>query len=321
MGFGPHNTPMPSGSWPKLPHREWGDVLATLHRKFQIVGKLRVQLCPWINHSWGTSLYLTARGLTTGPMPYASRDLQVDFDFIDHVLLVAASDGRTEIIELKPRSIAEFYGLVIDAVRKLECDVAIHSAPNEVPDSVPFAEDTDHRAYDADKARALWEALRNTGRVMTEFRARFIGKVSPVHFFWGAPDLAVTRFSGRPAPQHAGGIPNLPDPIAREAYSHEVCSCGFWPGSADAPDPVFYAYAYPTPDGFSEAKVDPAEAFWHKELGEFVLPYESVRASDDPDEMLHAFFQTTYEAAANLALWDRKNLERPRGFHPSQAAG
>ncbi len=250
-------------------------------------------------------------------MPFDRRDIEAQFDFIDHALIISTSDGQVERIELVPKTVAKFYSEVMGAVERLGCDVAIHNAPNEVPNPIPFAEDEEHAAYNPEHAAQLWNALRHTARVMAEFRAQFIGKVSPIHFFWGAPDLAVTRFSGRLAPEHAGGVPNLPDSIAREAYSHEVSSCGFWPGGEGYPDPVFYAYAYPTPDGFSEAEVKPDAAFWHKGLGEFVLPYEVVQLSADPDEMLHEFFQSTYEAAADLASWDRANLERPRGFHPS----
>ena len=302
--------------WPELPYRAWGDTIATLHRWFQIVGKVRMELSPWVNHSWNATLYVTSRGLTTSPIPYGARDIQIDFDFINHALSVAASDGKVRSLELRPRTVAEFYREVLGALRELGCEVAIHPEPNEVPDPTPFGEDDMHSAYDPAHASALWGALRNTARVMGEFRARFVGKVSPIHFFWGGPDLAVTRFSGRAAPEHPGGVPHLPDEVTREAYSHEVSSCGFWPGNASAPDPVFYAYAYPTPEGYADSAVEPAAAFWHKDLGEFVLTYDAVRDSDAPDETLHAFFQSAYAAAADLAAWDRETLERPRGFRP-----
>ena len=302
--------------WPELPYREWGDTIATLHMWFQIVGKIRMELSPWVNHSWNSALYVTSHGLTTSPAPYGSRDIQIEFDFIHHKLSIASSDGDVRNLELRPQTVAEFYAEVLGALRDLACEVAIYPSPNEVPDPTPFAEDSTHSAYNPAHASALWGALRNTARVMGEFRAQFIGKVNPIHFFWGGPDLAVTRFSGRTAPEHPGGVPHLPDAVTREAYSHEVPSCGFWPGNASAPDPIFYAYAYPTPEAFSEAAVEPAAAFWHKDLGEFVLTYDAVRDTDAPDETLHAFFQSTYEAAADLAAWDRGALEQPRGFRP-----
>ena len=302
--------------WPMLPHKEWGETIATLHRWFQIVGKVRMELTPWVNHSWSASLYLTPRGLTTSPVPYGPRDLQIDFDFLDHTLSIATSEGERWQTGLRAGTVAAFYEEIMSALGGVGCKVAIHPKPNEMPDPVPFDDDTAPAAYDPEHASAFWGALRNTGRVMVEFRSRFVGKVSPIHFFWGGPDLAVTRFSGREAPPHPGGIPHLPDEITREAYSHEVSSCGFWPGNAQAPDPIFYAYAYPTPDGYSEAQVKPPEAFWHQEMGEFILPYEAVRASQTPDETLHQFFHSAYEAAADLADWDREKFERPRGFHP-----
>ena len=305
-----------SSDWPVLPHEEWGETIATLHRWFQIVGKVRMAMTPWVNHSWSAALYPTARGLTTSPMPYGPRDLQIDFDFLDHVLSISTSEGESWRTKLRSGTVAGFYAELLAALEELGCEVAIHAAPNEVADPIPFAEDTAHAAYDPAHASALWGSLRHTARVMVELRSHFIGKVSPIHFFWGGPDLAVTRFSGREAPPHPGGIPHLPDEITREAYSHEVASCGFWPGNAAAPDPVYYAYAYPTPKGYSEAAVRPAEAFWHKDMGEFLLPYEAVRASENPDETLHEFFQSAYEAAADLAGWDREKLERPRGYRP-----
>ena len=302
--------------WPALPYTDWSETLATLHRWFQVVGKVRMSLTPWVNHSWSASLYPTVRGLTTSPMPYGPRDLQIDFNFLDHSLVISTSDGESWKTGLRSGTVAEFYRELFAALGRFGCDVEIYPAPNEVPDPIPFTEDTAYAAYEPAHAGALWEALRHSARVMFEFRAQFIGKVSPVHFFWGAPDLAVTRFSGREAPPHPGGIPHLPDEITREAYSHEVASCGFWPGSADSPQPVFYAYSYPTPQGYADSAVKPTEAFWHKDLGEFMLPYEAVRASESPDETLHQFFQSTYEAGADLADWDRKKLERPRGYRP-----
>lgn len=309
-----------AADWPELPFREWSETLSTLHMWFQIVGKIRMELTPWINHSWSSTLYVTARGLTTSPMAFGARDFQIDFDFLDHTLSVSVSDGQIWKVPLEPRTVALFYKQLLSALKELGCEVKISAVPNEVAEPIPFANDDAHSSYDPAHALAFWGALRHTARVMTAFRARFIGKVSPVHLFWGAPDLAVTRFSGRTAPPHPAGIPHLPDEVAREAYSHEVASCGFWPGNADAPDPIFYAYAYPTPDGFSEASVKPDVAFWHKDLGEFVLPYEAVRRSREPDETLHSFFQSAYEAAADLADWDRKALERPRGYRPGNSS-
>ena len=312
-----HSAPAVRGSdWPELPHTAWTDTIATLHMWFQIVGKVRTELSPWVNHAWNSTLYVTSRGLTTSPIPYGPRHFQIDFDFIDHQLSITTSEGRTWKSDLKSRTVAAFYADLMDALRDLECNVSIDPKPNEVPEPIPFADDKVHSVYDAGHANALWGALRQTSRVMGEFRARFIGKVSPVHFFWGGPDLAVTRFSGRTAPPHPGGIPHLPDEITREAYSHEVSSCGFWPGNAGAPDPIFYAYAYPTPEEYAKAKVEPQEAFWHADLGEFILPYKVVRASESPDETLHSFFQSAYEAAADMAGWDRDALEQPRGYRP-----
>jgi hypothetical protein len=309
--------PVPeSVGWPELPGEAWLDTLETLHMWTQVVGKIRMVLSPWINHSWSVSLYLTPRGLTTGSIPHGARTFRIDFDFVDHLLHIQASDGGTWSMPLGPMTVARFYGEVLSALDTLDLGVSIHPLPNEIPDPVPFPEDEVHDAYDADHARRLWAALLQSARVMTDFRARFIGKASPVHFFWGSFDLAVTRFSGRRAPEHPGGIPNLPDAITREAYSHELSSCGFWPGNRDSPDPIFYAYAYPTPGGFSESAIAPDSAFWLEELGEFILPYEAVRSSVSPDDDLLAFFQSTYEASANLASWDREALEWEAGYRP-----
>jgi len=302
--------------WPELPHKDWADTLETLHMWSQIVGKIRMQLSPWVNHSWSVPLYVTPRGLTTSSIPYGNRMFQVDFDFIGHELLIVSSDGQTETVALRSKTVAEFYAEVFASLGKISIQVSIHPVPNELLDPIPFPEDDVHGSYEPDHASALHGALVQAARVMSEFRASYIGKASPVHFFWGSFDLAVTRFSGRTAPAHPGGMPNLPDAVSREAYSHEVSSCGFWPGNREIPDPIFYAYAYPTPDGFSDVPVWPTDAFWLAELGEFALPYEAVRRSGSSDEDLYAFFQTTYEAAANLARWDRESLERKRGYHP-----
>lgn len=297
-------------AWPALPLEAWSETCATLHRWTQIAGKMRLAQSPWINHSWHVTLYVTATGLTTSPIPYGTRTFQIDFDFIRHQLAICSSDGGVGGFPLRPQSVAAFYRQLIGEMARLDLHVDIFKKPNEVPDTIAFDQDETHIAYDADYANRFWRVLVQADRVLKRFRARFIGKCSPVHFFWGAPDLAVTRFSGRPAPQHPGGIPNLPDRVTREAYSHEVSSCGFWPGGGAVPYPAFYAYAYPEPAGFSAVPVKPAGAFYSTELREFILAYDTVRQSASPDDTLLDFLQTTYEAAANLARWDRNALER-----------
>ncbi len=294
--------------WPELSIADWDDTRATLHMWTQVVGKIRTTLMPWTNHSWHVTLYLTPRGLTTLSMPHAQRCLQIDFDFVSHRLTLADSDGALKEIALAPMTVAEFYAQVMSAMGEMGLEVPINSKPNEVEPSVPFEEDTQHSSYDPAAVRRLHRALLQTGRVMQQFRAGFRGKCSPVHFFWGSFDLAVTRFSGREAPEHPGGFPNMPDWITREAYSHEVSSCGFWPGG-DGQEAIFYSYAYPTPDGFAQRSVQPEAASYSQQLGEFVLPYAAVQQSQTPDEDLLAFFRTTYEAAADTARWDRAALE------------
>jgi hypothetical protein len=311
-----HQPEAGAADWPELPNTQWADTLETLHMWSQIVGKVRMGLSPWINHSWSVPLYVTSRGLTTSPIPYGGRTFEIDFDFVDHRLPIRVSDGQTTSLTLEPKSVAQFYDELLETLSELDIDVSIHPVPNEIAEPIPFPEDEVHRAYDPEHAHSLWGALVQSDRVMKAFRARFTGKVSPVHFFWGSFDLAVTRFSGREAPQHPGGIPFLPDEITREAYSHEVSSCGFWLGNRGAPDPIFYAYAYPTPEGFSESSVRPEAAFWLADLGEFVLPYEAVRTADSPDDALDAFFESTHAAAADLAGWDREHLEWQRDFRP-----
>ncbi|MGZ8267591.1 MAG: DUF5996 family protein [Burkholderiales bacterium] len=296
--------------WPDLPLAAWRDTYATLHLWTQIVGKVRLAQTPWLNHSWHVTLYVTSRGLTTTPIPYGTRTFQIDFDFIDHQLRITSSDGRTSGFALEPQSVASFYAGVMGELARLGLPLTIDSKPNEVAEPIAFELDETHRAYDAQYANRFWRTLAQTDRVLKVFRARFIGKCSPVHFFWGAPDLAVTRFSGRTAPPHPGGVPNLPDRVARDAYSHEVSSCGFWPGGGPVPHAAFYAYAYPEPAGFAEAAITPAAAFYSTDLREFILPYDDVRNARSPDETLLDFAQSTYEAAANLAKWDRKSLER-----------
>jgi hypothetical protein len=297
-------------AWPELPLAAWLDTYATLHRWTQIVGKIRLAQSPWVNHSWHVTLYVTARGLTTSPIPYGERTLQIDFDFVDHGLVIATSDGGLRRLPLVPRSVAAFYADVMAALDALGTPVRIDPRPNELPDALPFPEDHAHAAYDAGYASRFWRVLVQADRVLHAFRGRFIGKCSPVHFFWGAADLAVTRFSGRRAPAHPGGVPHLPDRVARDAYSHEVSSCGFWPGSGAVDYPAFYAYAYPEPPGFAEAPVRPTAAFYSRELREFVLPYDAVRTAAAPDDVLLEFVQATYEAAADRGGWDRRALER-----------
>jgi hypothetical protein len=296
--------------WPSLPLESWSETYATLHMWTQIVGKVRLAKTTWLNHSWHVSLYLTARGLTTSPIPDGTRTFQIDFDFVGHQLLLQTSDGQTGAVPLEPQSVAAFYRRLMGELEKLGIRVDIHKKPNEVPEPIAFDQDETHRAYDRDYANRFWRVLVQADRVLKTFRARFIGKNSPVHLFWGALDLAVTRFSGRKAPEHPGGIPNLPDWVTREAYSHEVSSCGFWPGGGAIPYPAFYSYAYPEPAGFSQAPVKPDAAYYSPDFREFILPYDVVRQAKSPDHTLLDFLQTTYEAASNLAHWDRGALER-----------
>lgn len=303
--------------WPSLPLEAWKGTFATLHRWIQIVGKIRLAQTPWINHSWHVPLYVTARGLTTSRIPHGARTFEITFDFLDHRLLIQSSDGREGTLPLRPQSVAEFYSELLRELGELGLGVSIHGRPNELEDATPFAEDHSRGSYDPEYATRFWRALVQADRVLQVFRARFIGKCSPVHFFWGSFDLAVTRFSGRTAPPHPGGIPNLPDWVVREAYSHEVSSCGFWPGGGAHPFPLFYSYAYPEPDGFASAAIEPEGAFYSKDLREWVLPYDVVREAASPDDALLAFLQTTYEAAAELGHWDRSALERYEDPRPA----
>ncbi|MDX1740090.1 MAG: DUF5996 family protein [Rhodothermales bacterium] len=300
--------------WPELALDEWKDTFETLHLWTQIVGKIRLKQTPWINHSWHVPLYVTPRGLTTSMIPYGGSSFEILFDLVEHVLRVESGDGRSEAVDLRPQAVAEFYAALMMATERLGLPVSIHGSPNEVESPIPFAEDYQHNSYDAEYASRLHRILVRSALVFQRFRAGFLGKSSPVHFFWGSFDLAVTRFSGRSAPEHPGGVPNLPDWVAREAYSHEVSSCGFWPGGGPHPYPLYYAYAYPEPAGFAEAVVLPGDAFYSTELREFVLPYDSVRAADDPDKALLNFLESTYAAAADLGGWDRETLECPPGW-------
>jgi len=289
---------------------DWIETRDALHLWLQIVGKVRLTLTPPVNHSWHCTYYLTARGITTSPIPLGIRSFTIDFDFVDHQLIIETSDGSRGAFALEPQSVAAFYSRVMAELSSLDLPVHIFAKPNELPIAVPFADDRQPRPYDADAVTRFWRALTQADRVLKLFRGRFIGKSSPVHLFWGAMDLAVTRFSGRRAPRHPGGIPNLPDRITQEAYSHEVSSCGFWSGTAPIDYPAFYSYAYGQPDGFADARVGPDGAFYSKDFGEFILPYHRVRESSSPDDTLLEFFQSTYVAAADLAKWDLPALER-----------
>jgi hypothetical protein len=299
--------------WPELPTAAWRATYETLHLWTQIVGKIRLARAPWLNHSWHVALYLTARGLTTSPIPDGTRTFQIDFDFIDHVLRISTSDGEARELSLAGHSVASFYAVIMAALAKLGIDVAIDEMPNELPEPIRFSEDHQHAAYDPDAVGRFFQILFNADRVFKQFRTGFLGKASPVHFFWGSFDLAVTRFSGRRAPRHPGGVPHLSDDVACEAYSHEVSSAGFWPGSGAIDYPAFYSYAYPEPAGFRTAPLRPDAAFFSDTLGEFILPYDAVRTAVQPDQALLEFLQSTYEAAANAAKWDRDALECPLG--------
>ncbi len=300
-----HAPPDPRRGWPALPLEEWRDTHATLHMWSQVVGKVCLALSSPVNHFWNIAFQITARGLATPPMPAGAQTLTIVFDFIDHQLLLESSTGRTERIALEPQTVADFYGTLLSRLRDLGVDVRIWPMPVEIPEPIRFDLDTTHHAYDASAAHRLWQALLAMKPVFDEFRGRFLGKCSPVHFFWGSFDLAVTRFSGRRAPERPGA-----DAITREAYSHEVISHGFWPGGGAVPEAAFYAYAVPEPDGFKQAAVAPAAAYYNRDLSEFILPYEAVRTAPSPGADLMAFLVSTYEAAADLAAWSRTDLER-----------
>ena len=298
--------------WPELNFADWKDTCATLHMWTQIVGKIRLVQTPWINHSWHVTLYLTSRGLGTSPIPHGNDTFEIYFDFIDHNLLILKSDGSIKTIALKPQSVADFYKAVMSALDELKLPVKIDVTPNEIADPIPFDKDDQHRSYDPEYANRFWRVLAQADRVFKNFRAGFCGKCSPVHFFWGSFDLAVTRFSGRQAPPHPGGIPHLPDAVTREAYSQEVSSLGFWPGAEAMPQAIFYSYAYPEPTGFPDAKVKPGAAVYNSQVKEFVLPYDAVRTSKSPDATLLEFAQSTYDAASTLGQWDRAALEEKK---------
>lgn len=294
----------PAERWPELPLSQWRETYYNLHRWTQIVGKVRLGLCPRTNHWWNVPLYVSARGLTTSPIPYGSGIFEVQFDFVDHQLLIERSDGAKKLLALEPRTVADFYAEFMNALHSLQIDAAIWPKPVEVPDPVPFAEDTLYHAYDKAAANRFWRILVSCDAVFKEFRADFLGKSSPVHFFWGSFDLAVTRFSGRRAPERPGA-----DPITREAYSHEVISAGWWPGGPGVDGPAFYSYAAPEPEGLAQQEIRPGAAFYHPELKEFILMYDQVRTAASPHATLMEFLQSTYEAGAALARWDRTALE------------
>ena len=298
-------------TWPSLPLEEWKDTCATLHMWTQIVGKVRLAQTPLVNHWWNVPLYVSARGLTTTAMPYGDIFFEMEFDFIDNVLLIKCSDGSFGTVTLQPMSVATFYRETMSVLRTLGLEVHIWKMPVEIPDPIPFDEDEQHASYDPEYVNRFWEVLRASEKVMQEFRSRFIGKCSPVHFFWGSFDLAVTRFSGRPAPPRPDA-----DSITREAYSHEVISHGWWPGHGPLGKPAFYSYTAPAPEGLSSAPVRPAAAFYSNELSEFLMYYDDVRTAANPDEALMQFLQSTYEAGANLAKWDRAALERAGSLNP-----
>jgi hypothetical protein len=299
--------------WPDLPYAAWKDTCTTLQLWTQIVGKTRLALTPWLNHSWHVALNVTARGLATPLISAQSGDLQIEFDFVEHALVIRVSDGRVRTIVLEPMTVADFHAVFARSLDEFGLAVEIDGSPNETIEAIPFAQDVTHGAYDGEFVNRFWRVLLRSHDVLSLFRTGFLGKASPVHFFWGSFDLAVTRFSGRRAPLHPGGIPHLPDAVVREAYSHEVSSAGFWPGGGPIDFAAYYSYAYPTPAGFGLAKVSPGEAFFSKELGEFVLPYDVVRCAADPERTLFDFLESTYAAAADLGKWDRAELECAQG--------
>lgn len=295
--------------WPALPYEAWSGTLATFHMWLQIVGKIRVALVPWVNHQWHVTLHVTSRGLTSRPIPWDGGTFQIDFDLLDHHLLISKSDGREGRVALEPRTVADFHRALTTELERMGIEVEIHGSPNEVPDPIPFHENERDGEYEREYVERFFRAVSSSARVFEDFRSRYVGKCSPVHFFWGAMDLAVTRFSGRRAPEHPGGIPNLPDWVTREAYSHEVSSAGFWPGGETHPHPLFYSYAYPSPEGYPEAAVRPKGAGWDADLSEFVLPYDEVRRARSPEDTLMEFLESTWDAAATLGKWDRSRVE------------
>jgi hypothetical protein len=304
------------GDWPDLPFSEWADTCATLHLWTQVVGKIRLAHAPMVNHWWQVVLYVTCRGLTTSPIPYGGKSFQIDFDFVDHTLKLQTSKGEIETVALGPRTVADFYTEVMGRLRGLGLETRIWTMPVEIPAAIPFEHDTTHASYDQDYVGRFWRALVQAERVLNQFRGRFLGKVSPVHFFWGSFDMAVTRFSGRTAPKLTSNSPNLGAWVMQEAYSHEVSSCGFWPGNGGFGKAAFYSYAYPEPRGFASAAISPAATYYDKGLGQHILPYDAVRQAASPDDDLVSYLSGTYEAAADLGSWDRPALERPANSQP-----
>jgi hypothetical protein len=300
-------------NWPALDYADWRDTALTLQLWSQIVGKIRLALAPWRNHGWQVPLYVTARGLGSSGIPAGMDMIDIEFDFVDHRLVCRSSNGKVRHVALMAMTVAAFYGEVMEAMTTIGAEVRVNLLPNEVVNPIAFDKDTFHASYDGAAARRFWQAMVQIDRVFGRFQSGFLGKVSPVHFFWGGFDLAVTRFSGRAAPLHPGGVPGLPDKVTQEAYSHEVSSAGFWPGSDAYPQPAFYSYAYPEPAGFRTSPI-PAEASFDETLGEFVLPYSAVCSAADPDALLLAFLSATYSAAADLGFWDRAALDCPMGI-------
>ena len=301
-----------SNPWPPIPFAQWQTTAAALHLYLQIVGKYRLANSPWINHAWHATFYSTPRGLTTSLIPDGEGGIQVEFDFLDHLVRGQCGSGVTDSFRLEPMSVADFHRRFVEMIEHLGGNTSFHGSPNELPDPVPFLEDVADRPYDADAVARFHRVLLSVNHVLNHFRTGFRGKVSPVHLFWGSFDMAVTRFSGRGAPLHPGGIPHLPDEVTQEAYSHEVSSAGFWAGGGPVDDAAFYSYAYPGPEGLCEASIEPEAAYWDKNFSEFILPYEAVRRANDPEAMLMAFLESTFEAAASLGDWDR-SLECARG--------
>ena len=299
-----------TNNWPTLHFADIQDTLETLHHWIQIVGKVRLKTMPWQNHSWHTTLYITPNGFSTQAISYGGQTFEMEFNFKRHEFLIQHTQADTQVIALEPKSVADFYHEVLDKLAQAGIEVSIHGAPNEMETAIPFAENTACDSYDPIAAENIWRAMLRAADVFNQFRSEFIGKCSPVHLFWGAFDLAVTRFSGNPAPLHPGGMPNMPLEVMQEAYSQEVSSAGFWLGSKDFPTPVFYSYVYPTPEDFGKQKVLPPEAFYSEDMGEYFLKYEDVKNADYPEKMLHDFLQSTYEAAANTGGWDRERLEK-----------
>lgn len=299
-----------SQAWPALDYNSWSDTLKTVHMWTQIVGKIRLSAMPWQNHSWHTSLYISANGLTTGSIPFKDGIFEIEFDFSEHQLVIRSSFENDQLLPLKPMSVATFYKDLFGLLNKIDIDISIYSKPNEIEEAIPFYENEKDCSYDKAMIVNYWQAAIHAHNIFIRFRSDFIGKCSPVHFFWGAFDIAVTRFSGRKAPLHQGSMPNMPKEVMQEAYSQEVISCGFWPGNDIFPKAAFYAYAYPSPEFFGEQPVQPSQAFWSNEMGEFFLLYDDVRNAEHPGAMLMQFLQSTYNAAATLGNWDRPNLEK-----------